>query len=318
MSALPPLLAGLDAAALGRLGIDESRFSAASGDYLFRQGAPTSGVYIIESGRIALIGRTPGDGEVVIGELGAGESVGELSLLDQGVRSASARVISDCAGWRLTLERFHPLAQSGDADAHLLLDRMRIEVAERTRTTLFDIAALLDHGAGVARRLGDLPPPPARDAGDMAALLHSFPGFDSFDAEDWAALAAMARRVDAPRGTLLASSGEAPESLYLVARGAVRATLPSAHGNEQIFLYGPGSFAGLAPMLDGVERLLHLDMREDGVVFVIDGQALQTLRRGENSFARMVMRQAGLQMVRDLRRLSRILGRLQRAAGNMR
>ena len=254
---------------------------------------------------------------MVIGELGAGESVGELSLLDQGVRSASARAITDCNGWRLTLERFHPLAQSGDADVHLLLDRMRIEVAERTRTTLFDIAALLDHGAGVARQLGDMPPPPARDAGDMAELLHSFPGFDGFDDDDWAALGGMARRVDMPRGSLLASSGEAPQSLFLVARGAVRATLPSAHGNEQIFLYGPGSFAGLAPMLDGVERLLHLDMREDGVVFVIDGHALQSLRRGESSFARMVMRQAGLQMVRDLRRLSRILGRLQRAAGSM-
>ncbi|MCC7393926.1 MAG: cyclic nucleotide-binding domain-containing protein [Sphingomonadaceae bacterium] len=317
MTTLPPLLNGLDQAALERLGIFESRFAVPNGDYLFRQGQPTSGVYVIESGRIALVGRTPGDGEVVIGELGAGESVGELSLLDQGVRSASARVLDDCCGWRLSLDRFHPLAQSGDVGAHILLDRMRLEVAERTRSTLIDIGPLLDQGAGAPRAIGDLPPPTAGAPGDMAALLHSFPGFDAFDAADWADLGACVARVDVPRGTLLARAGEAATALMLVARGAIRASLPNLHGAEQIFLYGPGSFAGLAPMLDGAPRLLHLDMREDGVVFLIGGDALQQLRRGESPFARMVMRQAGLQMVRDLRRLSRIVGRLQRVAGRM-
>ncbi len=63
------------------------------GDVIARQGDPGNEFYIITTGFVAII--VEGESEKVIVNLGKGQSVGEMALIDQGPRSATVRAVSE-------------------------------------------------------------------------------------------------------------------------------------------------------------------------------------------------------------------------------
>ena len=65
------------------------------GDYLFREGDFDKTAFIIESGAIELLKNT-GDKQVVLAEVGKGALFGEMAVIDNSARSASARAKSAC------------------------------------------------------------------------------------------------------------------------------------------------------------------------------------------------------------------------------
>ncbi len=69
------------------------RRSYAIGEDIFTQGVPGAGMYIILSGEIAII-MEPGNKELAL--LKAGEFFGEMALLDESPRSATARARTQC------------------------------------------------------------------------------------------------------------------------------------------------------------------------------------------------------------------------------
>ena len=60
-----------------------------TGAQLVRQGAPADGAWIIESGEAEVITALPGGGEAVVARLGPGSVLGEMALLESGIRSAT-------------------------------------------------------------------------------------------------------------------------------------------------------------------------------------------------------------------------------------
>jgi CRP-like cAMP-binding protein len=68
------------------------RFSA--GEVLFLEGGKSDRAYLIRSGRVEIV-KEAATGSVRLAVLGAGELVGEMGLLEERPRSASARAVSD-------------------------------------------------------------------------------------------------------------------------------------------------------------------------------------------------------------------------------
>ena len=64
------------------------------GEYVFRQGERGLGMYIIMSGRVAVISEPDGH---ELSELSDGEFFGEVALLDDSFRSATVRAKTDCS-----------------------------------------------------------------------------------------------------------------------------------------------------------------------------------------------------------------------------
>jgi CRP-like cAMP-binding protein len=62
------------------------------GSTLFVEGMPGEVLYVVQSGNVAIVKKTQ-SGELTLMELGPGDCVGELSLLDDSPRSATARVV---------------------------------------------------------------------------------------------------------------------------------------------------------------------------------------------------------------------------------
>jgi CRP/FNR family transcriptional regulator, cyclic AMP receptor protein len=89
-----PLFRGLDGPALKALAGLARQRRCAPGEDIVQQDTPADAVYLIIKGRasVSTVGR---NGEaLVIREIGAGEIIGEVSLLDGGLRSATVKALT--------------------------------------------------------------------------------------------------------------------------------------------------------------------------------------------------------------------------------
>lgn len=60
------------------------------GEMIFIEGEPGFIAYVIDEGKVEIVKKTP-DGEKVLATMGRGEVIGEMALIDNALRSASAR-----------------------------------------------------------------------------------------------------------------------------------------------------------------------------------------------------------------------------------
>jgi uncharacterized membrane protein len=90
-----PLFALLDDSERSALAerIDVKKFK--EGDTIFKIGDPGDSMYVVTSGEVELSVKTKTGEAVVLEKIAPGEFFGEISLLDEGPRTANARVLSD-------------------------------------------------------------------------------------------------------------------------------------------------------------------------------------------------------------------------------
>ena len=62
-------------------------------EFLFKEGNPGAGMFIIKSGSIAIERKTQSGETILLASLSSGDFVGDLALLDDSPRSASARCL---------------------------------------------------------------------------------------------------------------------------------------------------------------------------------------------------------------------------------
>lgn len=101
---------------------------------LFVEGMSGEVLYIIKKGKVDICKKTD-KGELVIASLGPGEFLGELSIIDEGKRSATARVTEDSELIVITKKCFYDMIQ-GDPiiTVKLLMHFLKIN-AQRLRNT---------------------------------------------------------------------------------------------------------------------------------------------------------------------------------------
>ncbi|HET7767801.1 MAG TPA: cyclic nucleotide-binding and patatin-like phospholipase domain-containing protein [Chloroflexota bacterium] len=99
-----PLFAGMDEAGRREVALHVEPVSLAGGEPLMLQGDAGDSMYLVVTGRLqAFIDRSP-DPDLVLGEIGRGEAVGEMAVITGESRSASVRAIRDTELLRLTSE----------------------------------------------------------------------------------------------------------------------------------------------------------------------------------------------------------------------
>src|SRR3990167_5199054 len=99
-----------------------------SGQQLFRAGEPSDCLYLVTRGALGAF--PPGDDTLLVGQVVAGETVGELGLVTRRPRSATVRALRDTALLRLSPEGFGVLCRS-HPEAVLELARVVLERAQR-------------------------------------------------------------------------------------------------------------------------------------------------------------------------------------------
>jgi len=97
-----------------------TRVDMRAGELVFREGdAPTS-AYLIESGRIEILTAQGGE-DVVLGRLGPGDLLGEMAVIDQSPRTATARALTDCALTVLGRDQLNERLENADPIVRALL-----------------------------------------------------------------------------------------------------------------------------------------------------------------------------------------------------
>lgn len=89
-----PLFAGLPRRLLGRLATRFFEKTYHAGDVIFEEGDPGRALFVIVDGTVDITRATP-KGPVVLNTLGPGDAFGELALIDDFPRSATAQQATD-------------------------------------------------------------------------------------------------------------------------------------------------------------------------------------------------------------------------------
>jgi len=148
------LFASLPEAMVERLRGQARDRTLAKGELLFSQGDPSSDLYVVMDGRIAISTRSTDGRESMVAVLENGGLLGEMGLFDGGPRSAEARALSDTTLIEIAFDDVRAEVQERPevlwAIVRLLAQRIRA-----TDEALAD-AVFLDVPARTAKRLLEL------------------------------------------------------------------------------------------------------------------------------------------------------------------
>lgn len=122
-----------------------------AGDIVFAEGDPPSGAFLIESGRIEI--STLQWGELrVLSELGPGMLLGEMAVIDDSPRTATARALTSCRLTRIDAAQFAERLAAADPVVRALL----MSQLTRYRSALATLTGVkLEGGAVSCEQPGD-------------------------------------------------------------------------------------------------------------------------------------------------------------------
>ncbi len=123
-----------------------------AGRVLFREGDASDAVYFVVSGRLEAITFTVTGSERVLNEMGNGDIVGELGLLDGAPRAATVRAVRDATLARFSADSFERLMSRHASLAFhvarsVLQHGARPVVRSRASVVTLAITAPIDHNA---------------------------------------------------------------------------------------------------------------------------------------------------------------------------
>jgi predicted acylesterase/phospholipase RssA/CRP-like cAMP-binding protein len=271
-----PLFAGLDPSVRESVAARARPVRVASGEWLFRQGGPGDGMYVVRAGRLEVIDESAGE---VIRELGRGDALGELALITASPRSASVRaaratdllaVDRDDFEELLTTAPALPIALTRALGQQLRDTRAPISTARPRPTTAALVA--LDDRVPVADLARQLSTAVGRHL-SCAVLGGDQAGSPAPSGEPTAVYGALLDRAEADHDLVLLDAGEgtsggawnqfclqqADRILAITSGGQPPETLPAKpelRGCELVAYNvppGSGALAGLAALLDPVE-----------------------------------------------------------------
>jgi CRP-like cAMP-binding protein/membrane protease YdiL (CAAX protease family) len=115
--------------------ISETR-TISAGDFLVLEGEQASEIFLIQSGELEVVKKEVGsDQHHVLAKLSAGMSVGEVSLLDAGPRSASVRALGEASALVIPIDELNKLSgEEQTLDVQMKINLAQ-EMGQRLRTT---------------------------------------------------------------------------------------------------------------------------------------------------------------------------------------
>lgn len=163
------LFAGLSEQDIAWLEQRAEQVQIKAGEYLMHEGEPGDALYLVMEGEFEVTKRA-GNSEVVLAIRGVGEVFGEMSLLEQRPRSASARALKDSVLAKVSSATFFELIETRSAATLAILRTVmgRLRNTEAMLRQNEKMASLGTLSAGLAHELNN----PAAAAKRSSAQLH--------------------------------------------------------------------------------------------------------------------------------------------------
>ena len=309
LAASVPLFAGLAKEDLHGLLQATQRHTYATGDILVHLGQRADSALFVEAGRARAVTPLPGGGEAILAEFGAGSVLGEMALLEDGVRMASVIAAEATACLAIERDAFRALAVQGNRAARALHQRITLALCQRLRTLNGRILALSE-----AEALAPAVPPYATPRRPVSFGFREFlsllPPFQLFSTGDLDALLKVSTVFELPRGALLFSAGEAGGACYVVIRGALEISRDQDGSLRRIGILGPGRICGVLGLIEGVSHSMSAAVRETATLLEIPAAVFQGYHTGEARGALKFQCAVNQELMRSLARTNNHLTRL--------
>ncbi|MEH6812233.1 MAG: cyclic nucleotide-binding domain-containing protein [Motiliproteus sp.] len=128
-----PLFIGIGSADLAIMSAYLKPVQFAEGAYLFVQGDQADCMYLIEQGSVEVINRLSDETQVQLAVRQEGDSIGEMSLIDTHIRSASVRALESVHGFKLSADDLQRIRTS-DTDLYIqIIINIAREISHRLR-----------------------------------------------------------------------------------------------------------------------------------------------------------------------------------------
>ena len=170
-----PLFSGVAEEDLVRLESHLTQVTARAGERLLEEGAPGDDLYLVEEGELEARRRVGRD-EVTVGPIGPGDVIGEMSVIEGGVRTASVVARTPARLQRLSRDDFAAfLADRPSASLEILRTAMRrLRNTEGALQQREKMAALGTLAAGLTHELNNPAAAAARAADQLAGTLDAW------------------------------------------------------------------------------------------------------------------------------------------------
>jgi CRP-like cAMP-binding protein len=308
-----PLFAGIERAELdGFLRIFQS-VSFSAGAAVVRQGQPADGAFIIEAGDADVVTALPGGGVAAVATLGPGSVLGEMALLESGMRSATVTARSAVATHFIERDGFRMLLAQRNGAAFTIQGRITLTLCQRLRELNAKIIAhdpagnaapAMEEGAAAgAPRRGECP-------FDWRRFLPVLPLFRRHAAAEIDEFAGLVRVLELERGHALFRQGDPSAACYVVIRGAIEIAGARNGRRHRIGILGPGRLCGTLALIEGQPHSMSAAARENTVLLEIGSAAFGRLFRGRDRLAARFQETVNQELLQALSRTNNHLTRL--------
>lgn len=291
------------------------RIDMESDTILFRQGDISDGMYIIGEGSVRIVSRSAGDELIDLARLGPGELLGELALIKENKRSATAITSGLTSLYFLSNHHLELLRLDSRPLAGLIIDQILKTICTRIREVLRKIAAmpLLRNDAPQTpfqmdtRRSGKTPEVFTPDRNQ----LKSIPFFRRFINEDLIDpfLAPLSQNAFSRGEEILKENGP-PEKCYIIVRGAVRLSIERQGRDEAMWIEGPGGIVGDISLMDGGNQPMLATVCSDSTLLGMEGPLFHKLQKDHSLLATHFFEGIRGSIFKALHRSDRNLARL--------
>ena len=269
------------------------------GQVLFRQGDPGDALWVLGEGVELTLSAAGAEGgrSVVVAYARQGETVGEMALVDDAPRSATAVVVQGGPAHQIQAVDFQTLRDARVPAAYKVLRQICLELCKKLRATNERIVP------GSPRAPAAPPAPPAHRAN--AEWVEAFPAFRALPEVVKLALAQKLEVVEVEGGTPLFSEGDVADAAWFLLEGEVTV----GRNGRTLSTLKAGAMFGLIACIDegrrsasclttGPARLLRLSDRDFDALFA----------KG-NRFAYELVEVVARQLVSHLRDANELLPR---------
>lgn len=265
-----------------------------AGQVLFRENSPGSAMWVLGKGTEVTISATPKDGKrpVVIAYARSGQTVGEMALIEEGPRSATAVVVQAGLAHEISAVEFQTLRQSFTPAAFKVLRQLCVELCAKLRATGDRVAP--SHQQKIST------PPLAIGKTATSAEIDMFPAFKTLPSTVKLAMTQKLKIAETQEFGPIFAEGDAADAAYFLLEGEVMV----GRGGRTLATLGPGNMFGIVAAIDGGARSASVIANGKTKMLRLADADFDSLFATGNRFAFTLVDMVARQLVQHLRSMN--------------